>query len=443
MIDWEQISLGVAASHFQNVGVGRLYAKVLAPNDNSKNQIYLGGSLEAAQLLPFARPEPEITNSGSRTLKAKVDLNWLVGVNNIQRADDAQLILYPQYPEVRLGSVLKGANMAPSSLISSREPGRVLLLGVTGDRKIMAACVSSISLIASELRNTSTGDQLLLQIPLTASDSSESRRRRILQLLAKVYVAGWLPSESLRSDGTRTPCTSGNCVGYTLEAALGIPKNGNSGPDLLGWEIKGAEVKNPLCPPPSKVFTLMTPEPSGGLYSEEGPAEFIRKFGYADLGGRLDRINFGGIHKVGVPNPRTGLTLLVEGGSKDGKFDPFGKLALVDPAGYEAASWSFAKLAELWNRKHSYAAYMFAQKSNISERKYNYGALSNIAEGTRLDLLISALSSGKIYFDPGMKLENVSGTVPKVKRRSQFRIKYKDLKFLYKEYETVSLEDWA
>ena len=43
----------------------------------------------------------------------------------------------------------------------------------------------------------------------------------------------------------------------------------------------------------------MTPEPTGGHYKIHGVESFIRKFGYPDKMGREDRLNFGGVHKVG------------------------------------------------------------------------------------------------------------------------------------------------
>ncbi|WP_375208686.1 MvaI/BcnI family restriction endonuclease [Hyphomonas jannaschiana] len=438
-MNWSNVDSDQLGEAMSRAGVVALYAKVLAPNDNSKNQIYLGGSLAAAQLLPFSKPFPEVTKKGRRTLKAKLNFYWLEHSGRCQQAPDAQLILYPQYPEVRLGSILRSADIAPSELIASREEGRVLILGVTNDRRIVAVCVARDSPIAAFVRRLSSDNSLLFEVPLRLGQSVASRREKVLEMLRGVHADGWLPSISLRSDGTRTPCASGNCVGYTLEAALGIPKNGRPGPDLYGWEIKGAEVKRPEYPPPSKPFTLMTPEPSGGIYCEQSPADFIARFGYPDVAGRQDRLNFGGVHRVGEINARTGLTLTLEGALSGGRFDPFGKLSLVDQSGNEAASWSFAKLAELWNRKHSQAAYMFAQKKVKPDRSYRFGPRADIAVGTRLDLLLQALACGAVYYDPGLKLENASSDKQKVKRRSQFRIKYKDLGKLYDSYHVELL----
>ncbi|MEK6537012.1 MAG: MvaI/BcnI restriction endonuclease family protein, partial [Actinomycetota bacterium] len=63
--------------------------------------------------------------------------------------------------------------------------------------------------------------------------------------------------------------------------------------------MKQHSVTNFTRPDSGAAITLMTPEPKGGLYQEQGVEAFVRRFGYADQLGRADRLNFGGIHKVG------------------------------------------------------------------------------------------------------------------------------------------------
>ena len=48
------------------------------------------------------------------------------------------------------------------------------------------------------------------------------------------------------------------------------------------------------------------------------------------------------------------------------------------------------------------------------------------------------MALGNIYYDPGIKLENRS-TKPKIKKRSQFRIKSRFLPNLYKMNEIVNV----
>lgn len=61
-----------------------------------------------------------------------------------------------------------------------------------------------------------------------------------------------------------------------------------------------------------------------------------------------------------------------------------------------------------------------------------------LGTGTDFELFLKQMSLGNIYYDPGIKLENIS-TKPKVKKRSQFRIKSKHLTELYKENEVVDV----
>ena len=90
-------------------GVTQLLVKELAANDNSKNQPYLGGNLEILNLLPMGEVREETTPKGKTGLKAPLPLSWLRGDGSVTPAPNTQIILYPQYPEIRLSGFLKGA----------------------------------------------------------------------------------------------------------------------------------------------------------------------------------------------------------------------------------------------------------------------------------------------------------------------------------------------
>jgi hypothetical protein len=185
----------------------------------------------------------------------------------------------------------------------------------------------------------------------------------------------------------------------------------------------------------------MTPEPNGGFYAREGVVEFVRRYGYPDRSGRVDRRNFGGIHKVGQTHSVTGLDMQLIG------FDPEeskirssdGKITLVDGAGNEAASWSFVSLIKHWNRKHNLACYVPSRCDSTGERKYFYGDKVILGVGTDFQLFLAEMNSGGIYYDPGIKVEFISSPHPRSKRRSQFRIKSGLLSKIYKLSEEVSL----
>ena len=121
---------------FVQAGGVTLYAKPLAENDNSKNQVYFGPGFQALNLFPNAGIVPD-SSPKNPIFKAKLHFGWLLPKGQIGNAPGAQLILYPQYPEVRFSGFLKGCKVAPSDLMASRIKGRILFIGVTPDRRIL------------------------------------------------------------------------------------------------------------------------------------------------------------------------------------------------------------------------------------------------------------------------------------------------------------------
>src|SRR5690606_5992623 len=117
-------------------GVTQLLAKELAPNDNSKNQPYLGGDFQALSILPVGDLKPERTEKGRETIKGPLDFWWLQPDGTAENAPGAQMILYPQYPEIRLSGFLRGTRRAPNELMNSRLEGRILFLGITPTARI-------------------------------------------------------------------------------------------------------------------------------------------------------------------------------------------------------------------------------------------------------------------------------------------------------------------
>src|SRR3546814_14536668 len=94
-------------------------------------------------------------------------------------------------------------------------------------------------------------------------------------------ISDW-SSDVCSSDLTKAPYAARNGGGYTLEAELGITPNGYAEPDFMGWEIKQYGVRDFVSFRPKYPVTLMTPEPTGGVYRTEGVAAFMRRFGYTD-----------------------------------------------------------------------------------------------------------------------------------------------------------------
>src|SRR3989344_8378397 len=129
-------------------GVTQLYFKVLAPNDNSKNQPYFGSDLSALNIFPAGNLVASDSISGKKSLKpgrkkftAPLSFSWMDAQGGIAPALGAQLILYPQYPEVRFSGFLRQCEKAPIELMDptkrGRESGRVLFMGVTKSGNII------------------------------------------------------------------------------------------------------------------------------------------------------------------------------------------------------------------------------------------------------------------------------------------------------------------
>ncbi|KTD04174.1 hypothetical protein Lfee_0262 [Legionella feeleii] len=428
--------------------VSRLYAKVLASNDNSKNQIYLGGDYSSLNIIPNlgVYADDSKGNQGSKhdRFKANILFSW-IDENGIYLAPKAQLIFYPQYPEVRLSGILMGCKQSPSKIIASRTTGRILFFGVTEDKKIISYAADQGSPLANELTLSLSKYEKTGVFHEILFDNYDSKTSRILLLdtLRKIHQKGWIDSKRLSRGGILLECNSGNCGGYTLEAELGINPNGIAGPDFHGWEVKQHNVRSFDKPGSSKAITLMTPEPTAGFYKEYGVEQFLRKFGYKDKHGREDRINFGGIYRCNTRVISTGLTMVLEGfNSTSSKIENVdGGIHLINDMNEIAAVWKFEDMMTHWNRKHAKCVYIPSLCRTEPCRQYYFGNIIQLAEGTDFIIFLKAIASGKVYYDPAIKLEKASTAKPLQKRRSQFRIKAGDINSMYHNVENHNLCD--
>lgn len=420
-------------------GCKKIYVKELSPNDNSKNQVYLGGSFEVLNIFPIT--EINADNSGNRsrdTFKARIDFEWINNDGNTFPAPNAQLILYPKYPEVRFSGFLSKCIEAPSALMTSRELGRVLFFAVTNQGKVLGHVVHKESTLNNYYRQL---DGLLKHglLSIINIDTTEDSRSILIDAMTRIHNKGWILSKRLDRFGNQLPCNAPNCGGYTLEAELGITPNGFSEPDFHGWEVKQFGVKD-YEKIETQIITLMTPEPTGGIYTEKGVEYFIRQYGYLDKLGRIDRMNFGGIHKINQYQSLTNLTMCLVGFDvSTGKIvSTDGRIALIDSQGNEAACWHFSNLLQHWNRKHHQACYVPCKSIDKPDKQYQYGHTLILGIGTDFLRFLNLMSRGEIWYDPGIKMESASNS-PKIKRRSQFRVKSRSLKDLYAENEIVRL----
>jgi hypothetical protein len=82
----------------RKVGCTALYAKRLAPNDNSKNQPYFAarGEMRVFNILPVRTMRPHRNTKGEASFMADMDFTWLTAAGTYHPAPQAKLILYPQ-----------------------------------------------------------------------------------------------------------------------------------------------------------------------------------------------------------------------------------------------------------------------------------------------------------------------------------------------------------
>ncbi|MEW6301827.1 MAG: MvaI/BcnI family restriction endonuclease [Verrucomicrobiota bacterium] len=443
-------------SLFVQAGCVRLYAKPLAENDNSKNQVYFAGAVEALHAFPSVQIFAENTKKKGPSFKARLNFGWLQENGTVAQAPGAQLILYSQYPEVRFSGFLDGCKGGPNVLMVDRKRagrlppelrkqivGRILFLGVTTDRQVRGFVAAGDSEVALEFKASSFPSAFVVfkEIALPQVASEDDARMRLIAELKRINRLGWIDSKQLDSDGRLKPCTAPQCGGFTLEAELGIPKNSDAEPDFLGWEVKQYAVEDFERIESAKPITMLTPEPDGGYYKDVDAEAFIRKFGYEDKNDKPDRLNFGGRHAIGQRCSTTKLTMQLVGFDvTSGKItNANGEIALVSAAGEVAASWSFRKILEHWSRKHTKAVYVPSMRRTEPHWQYAYGHKVRLAQRTDSLRLLRAFSSGAMFYDPAIKLENASTPDRKVKKRSQFRVASKNISALYDSVETVEL----
>jgi len=400
-------------SFFKTKDVDSVYLKHLSPNDNSKHQIYVGGSLAAASIFPFEDANIVKEGEGRRQrLKVPISLEW-VDLESEQswRAPNSKLILYPQYPEVRLSGFLQGCKKKPTCL-SGKEPedGRILFLGINNAENTVFACVFDSQ---SGISRNEVPEQ---KIHLHRSSFSEIEYSRfdepIRDKLRSIINSNPHKSCILKDVKGHITETSynirnNNAAGYTMEAKLGVLPNGSQSPDYDGHEVKTLL---------GTTITLMTPEPKSGLYKEQGLSKFLKKYGYPDT--KTGEYRLSKRHKVNRRHHDTGLTLVLEhknlhSGEKRVDFE--GTLSLVDDDGTIAASWELGALLEHWMKKHSSTVIVRAKKNEdgivfLPDVLFCYGPNPSG--------LIDAFNRGLIYWDPGLKEK---------KRRNQFRINYNNL----------------
>jgi hypothetical protein len=425
-----EFRLGLASLReiFRDLGASRLFVKALAPNDNSKNQPYLSKDLSVFNAFPTSEPELSDSSSakdrqirGEPKLTAGLEFSWVLPSGEVCPAPAAKLIYYPQYPEVRFSGFLAGTgrNRYFSEWLNpakwGRAKGRHVIFGICPDGRVLGFLSVPGSRSARDLEDEPLIGKVGALSEIQPDERGGKPSRTILfEELRRIHLSGWIESKKLDRNGVARPYRARNGGGFTLEAELGVRPNASPSPDFLDWEVKQFGVAR-LDRLSGRAITLMTPQPTGGYYAEHGLESFIRRFGYRDRAGNENRMNFGGIHCVGRKHPLTNLTMTLAGfDAERGVIDAAGAIQLVSDSDVLAAEWSFRKLVSHWREKHSHAVYVPSLSKRNGITRYLYG-------------------------NEVLKLENAFEGKPRVKPRSQFRIKSQSLGRLYRSFGKVDL----
>lgn len=429
--------------------VDRIFCKRLVQNDNSKQQIYLWrGDWSLVNLVPLRGVTAAL---GKRQrFKAGMDFHWLLPDGTLCRAPGAQLIMYPDYPEIRLSGFLRGCKSAPAKNLQpvagkdrgerGLPDGRILVLGVSSSRVIAYLAVPGTSLVralADEIDKRSLNRWGVIH-ELRLGRRPVSIKQELLAKLGKLNELGEVsPVQKTKNSLVSISSATDNAAGYTLEAHLGIASNARPEADYKGWELKAFST--------SKI-TVIEPEPDGGRYARDGCRAFLRAYGRPGSG---EKTRFVGQHKVGTAHAQHGTTLQVRGydPASNRILDVKGAIELIDKTGAVAASWSFASLIEHWSTKHSQAVYVpykkgatgftFVTKSrvlDVSTGKHRSANVVWVCEGTDFSYFLRALSSRSAFYDPGSSILTAdlhSSSGGKLKARNQFRVTKAGIAELY------------
>jgi MvaI/BcnI restriction endonuclease family len=432
-------TLDALLARMHDLGAQQVLCKELAENDNSKQQIYLGGNFEVLRLLPFQEVRTDASLKRPN-FKAKLDLRWISSDGTVARAPWAQLILYPDYPEVRLSGFLRDCPLAPSVLMqpipqdrrrhNNIGDGRVMFFGITGNRATLVYVAAARSAVAAafDRRRSRNEFEFIGMFWRVTTPAELNPRNALLAKLTAIHCAGWHDSSKLNREGLPMPYTARNGAGYTLEALFGIRPNGDAAPDFMGWELKAFR---------SGKVTLMTPEPDTGFYGTNGVRAFVGKYGRAAPN---DVMYFTGTHRANMRCTSSGQLLTIRGFDVHTLkiVDVAGGIDLLDTKNQLAAGWSFARLIEHWGHKHAFAAYVpYATRNAIPQYRFNSPVL--LGEGTDFTLYLAAMMAGHVIYDPASKIVAASTLRSRVKARSQFRIPIRYLSMLYRKFQPIAL----
>lgn len=421
-----QVELIKVIRAMRDAGAERVLLKQLAPNDNSKNQVYIGGSEVALRELRVDLGEAVL---GTKSFQIAQRTAWIDDMGRVVPAPGTKVIFYPQYPELRMSGFASGVpgGFSGRDLLVRRDRGRSMLVGLTPTGWLLWVGKPDpgelAGLTLSEVRGTP-----FFAVAERSSATPTEIWEELLGRVALLAAGPVLPSVRLDRDGVTTPTTPTNphAGGWAIEAALRVPVNASPGPDYAGLvELKGFSGSR---------ISLMTPEPTGGVYAQPGgKRQFLERWGLPSCDGA--KVRFNGQHRLNEPKTSNPLTLRAVGWSDatPGRYDLDAQLRLIDESGSTAASWWLKDMHAKWLEKHDQALYIQYKREGAGFRVT--GRVYRCTE-TDFRLFMLGLRAGSVIFDPGHSMELPSG---KVSPRSQWRTSRNLLLGLYGQVEELDL----
>lgn len=426
------------------LGADVAFLKILPKNANDKNQIYIASDFGVIfDLFDVTLSERGTSTSetkdrsvpGNRIPEAVFnDFVWLQRDGSQVQAKRLKAIIYTQYPEARLSGLQSVEGTMPPSLsvnFTKQYPDAKRLLVLA--RLPRGKCVGFVCLdVTPEFESAIKALPGFERAPACKRLAIQQNRSDELAKRLAGVVGQPLRGCRLDAYGQTLPFSGTQVCGYTLEHALGIVPNSNKDGDLFGIELK-THTKPKV--------TLFTPEPDGGIYTEDF-AKFMKTYGYKDAD---NDYRLTGLHRANEVCAKSGLTLRVRESRVDENgvmraypYNPRTPLtpkldsidvALVGPEGEVTASWSLERLMNCWGAKHNEVVYIPADKvKNPNAVEYAEGYEHVITfnstvmwcRETTAERLLQAINDGVIYLDPAPKLH--ANDPSKNKRRAQWRV---------------------
>ena len=246
--------------------ITHVLVKALPKNANDKNQVYWSSDFEMLSNLfdfEFTERDYSLSTTKQRSDTSKKipeatfkSFHWLDTNSNLVEAPNVKMLIYAQYPEMRLSGFKTVENQIPASMSVSyvkEQPNikRLFVLARTKQGKAIGMMVLPNETALKQCKKLpSYLKSKVVHLLLESSGATDSLKAHL-----KPIVGRWLPGVRLDKLGDTIPFNGTQVCGYTLEHALGIRPNADQDGDFMGIELKTHTMNK---------VTLMTPEPDMG-----------------------------------------------------------------------------------------------------------------------------------------------------------------------------------